>query len=323
MHTASAPTLYALTDRTLLTLSGPQAHSFLQGQVTCDVRELSDSNSRLGAHCNPKGRMQFSFRVIALSDEQLLLQVPTPMVDVVTQSLGKYIVFSKAELAPAPELFRFFGLGGATPANTAPDILSRHWLTPAVAPGDRVSDEWGTIITLPDERYELWIKPEFVDTLLDRLAEDVAPPTEGNQPWRSFDIQAGLGTVLPETSGVFTPQALNFPALGAVSFRKGCYTGQEIVARLHYKGKLKQHLHALILPDPTGDTPAPGTPVCVVNDDGAESKNVGHVVMAARALDHHDVLVVLDDSALEQTLSIAQQRAVLISLADRKTGAES
>lgn len=291
---SSAP-CFKLNDWTLMAVTGPQAQSFLQGQVTCDVRDLQPGDTRLGAHCTPKGRMQFSFRVLALSDERFLLRVPAAMVPAVKESLGKYILFSKAELTDETEHYRLRGLFG----EEARARLAEHLTEPPETPGRWTATEDGSVVlTLGEQRYECWLSPEAAQSLERALGE----PAPGDELWRLLDIRAGLGEVLPQTREQFTPQALNFPLIGAVSFRKGCYTGQEIVARLHYKGKLKSHMRRLLASGTHPEQCQPG--MAIHREDGKKAGEL--VTVASDGQGALECLAVLDDSALAQTLSIGE-----------------
>ncbi len=282
---------HVLNDWTVMAVTGPQAQAFLQGQVTCDIRTLTPGESRIGAHCDPKGRMQMSFRALADTEERVLLRVPRSMTDATRESLGKYIVFSKAELTQ--ENYRIRGLYGPE----AREQISELFVDPAREAGQWVRDQAGSIIlTLGSDRFECWLSEEQAST----LDQTLGAPQPGDNLWRQLDIQAGIGEVLPPTRGQLTPQSLNFTQIGAVSFKKGCYTGQEIVARLHYKGKLKQHMRRLAVD--TGDLEAlpPGTPV--QTDEG---KKVGELVMAASiSADQSECLALMDDRALDQPLRV-------------------
>lgn len=292
---SSSTPWFTLNDWTVMAVTGPQAQSFLQGQVTCDMRDLLDGASRLGAHCTPKGRMQFTFRALALGGERFLLRVPTAMVAAVNDSLGKYILFSKAEMTDESDHYHLRGLQG----DNARTTLTEHLVEPAATPGHWTATEEGSVVlTLDENRYECWLSTETAQRLTQALGE----PAPGDELWRLLDIRAGVGEVRPQTREQFTPQALNLPQIGAVSFRKGCYTGQEIVARLHYKGKLKTHMRRLLISGSGVPDFQPGVPV--LREDGKKAGEL--VTVASDEQGALECLAVLDDSALEQTLSIGE-----------------
>lgn len=275
-----------LTGWTLLSLEGPQALTFLQGQVTCDLREALSNQSLLGAHCNPKGRMIFSFRALADSEEQLRLRVRTDMQALVQRSLGKYIVFSKAQLR-ALDSVALRGFNGPQ----ARAQLSEQLTAPAPETGQWVQQGEDRILTLGPDRFECWLTPERAEAL-DQAFSHYATDA-GDNRWQLEDMRAGIGEVTPETSEMFTPQALNLPQLGGVSFRKGCYTGQEVVARLHYKGKLKRFMQRLIIDGVPALTPAQ----TLYNGEG---KKIAELVQYARNEGgQSECLVVMDDNPLQ------------------------
>ena len=261
-----------LTEWTLLNISGRQARDFLQGQVTCDLHQLEPGASLLGAHCTPKGRVVFSFRILALDEQHLILRLPLGMVEAARLTLGKYIRFSKAELTDDPAQRQARGLVGPR----AREWLGQHLIEPAREPGEWVSQDGHIILTLGQQRFECWLSPDRAEGLDAEFGQASAP--EGDNFWRLLDIEAGVGEVRPPTQEAYTPQALNLPELGGVSFRKGCYTGQEVVARLHYKGKTKRRMRHLHLPGWKGEAlPQPG--VSLLDTQG---KALGDVLLAAQ-----------------------------------------
>jgi len=158
------------TELGLLKITGEHTKQFLQGQLTCDVNEVTASQSQLGAHCNPQGRIISFFRLFTKNGDYYL-QMPRELIPIAMSALQKYAVFFK------------------------------------------------TILT------------------------DVSDDSTYASDWKKRDIEQGIPAIYPETSEKFLPHDLNLPQLNAVSFTKGCYTGQEIIARMQYRGKLKKHLY--------------------------------------------------------------------------------
>ena len=297
--------LVDLSHQGILAIEGPDAAKFLQGQVTCDVRELENQTSRLGAQCDLKGRMLHSFRALQPAPEQILLRLNVGLIATAQSSLGKYIVFSKAALHDRSNNYRQIGLSGPDAAG----LLTRHL---GAAPQSR--DQWvehsgNLIIKLDEQRYECWVKQEQAAHLWQALAPDCQ--LGGGNVWRLLDIRAGIGEVQPSTQGLFTPQALNFQLINGVSFRKGCYTGQEIVARLHYRGKLKRHMyHVQFELENDALLPVPGESVF-----NHEQKAVGEIVMAAHTADGMaEALAVITDDQLERSYLGSQSSQKLIPL---------
>lgn len=282
--------LVPLNHQGLLAVEGPDAAKFLQGQVTCDLRELDNQTTRLGAQCTLKGRMLVSFRALQLDAEQVFLRMPSGLVEKAMATFGKYIVFSKAKLHDRGDHYRRIGLYGEHAEKLITQILGASPL---------LQDSWldlegNVVIKLDHQRYECWLLPDQAQKnwlALEAAGCEIA----GENLWTLLDIRAGIGEVRPETSEAFTPQALNYQLVNGINFRKGCYTGQEIVARLHYRGTLKQHMYRLGFALREGvPLPAPGS--AVVN---ADQRNIGEVVLAAHSgAGTAEVLAVVSDAHL-------------------------
>lgn len=279
----------------LLAVEGPDAAKFLQGQVTCDVRELAGPVTRLGAQCTPKGRMIVSFRALQREPERIFLSMDRGLIDTALGSFGKYIVFSKAKLHDRSSSFRRVGIYGPEAENLLRSVFPQ---IPAL------NDEWcdnnGTIIVrLAPQRFECWLLPEQAEAIWLDLERGCVLGDSGL--WTLLTIRAGEGEVLPLTSEQFTPQALNYQLVNGISFRKGCYTGQEIVARLHYRGTLKQHMYRVGFHlDPDAPLPAPGSAVLNSPTPGdGQHRTIGELVSVARcAPDAAEALAVLSDTQL-------------------------
>ncbi len=260
----------SIDDFQLLIVSGPEAAKFLQGQVTCDVRELEGGTTRIGAQCNPKGRVLLSFRALQMNQNTIALRIPAPMYEKAVINLGKYIVFSKATLVNGADEFLLVGLYGPDA-----DQLAKGLFFDLPEEIDRFVERSGNfLIKLAPNRYECWIKYSNKDEFIAQLSSQSTQST--TDAWKLQDIQAGIANIYPETYEVFTPQEINYQLVNAVHFRKGCYTGQEIVARLHYRGKLKRHMYRFEIA--TTEVPAVGTSVL----DTADNQHVGTLITASQ-----------------------------------------
>ncbi|WP_052481148.1 CAF17-like 4Fe-4S cluster assembly/insertion protein YgfZ [Gilvimarinus agarilyticus] len=220
----------------LLAFDGPDAAKFLQGQVTTDVRELADGHWKLGAQCNLKGRMQASFVLAQPQPEQILLRCHASLTEALAQSLQKYAVFSKVSISNVSSSWRRLGLFGPS----ACELISAQAGLPAMEVGQIKTRDNILALRLEPQRYELWVHDEHAQSLWQQLASH-CQLADGNL-WQLTDIRAGWAEITAANAGEFSPHELHYPLIGAVSFKKGCYTGQEVVARLHYKGKLKKHM---------------------------------------------------------------------------------
>jgi folate-binding protein YgfZ len=261
--------LATLTNKQLLLVKGPDAGKFLQGQVTCDVKELNEPVTRLGAQCNPKGRILLSFRALQMNNETIALRLPASMMESAQKTLGKYIVFSKAKLQDGGNDFALFGLFGDSAATVASTFFQQ---LPTTYEG-WIEKDGSYLIQLAANRFECWVATATVDSFLDAIEKQTQKVS--TDEWQLLDIAAGIGEVYPESYELFTPQELNYQLVNGINFRKGCYTGQEIVARLHYRGKLKRHMYRFEYKN--DQTPPPGTTII----NSLSGQNAGTVVMAA------------------------------------------
>lgn len=294
-----------IRDWSLLAIEGPQARTFLQGQVTCDLVSLPANLSRLGAHCNPKGRMLFSFRALSEHEQRFILRLPNSMLEIAQKTLSKYLAFFKADQQSLADSTELRGMAGPE----ARALLTQHLGAPAQEPGEWVAYGTQKILTLNEHRFECWLTHTEAQHL-DHLFEAYRS-SNGDDLWRLLDIRAGLGDVFPETSEAFIPQTLNYQVLEGVSFRKGCYTGQEVVARLHYRGKLKRHMYRIGFSWPENQPlPRPGNQL----PSGLEAEaGPGQCVSAARAGGTSvEALAVLSESDLKSDLLIGDARKMHI-----------
>ncbi len=237
--------LVPLSGHRLLSISGKDAFRFLQGQVTCDIDAVAAGRWQLGAHCNPKGRMISSFLVAGQEPESLLLRVRDDLCDSARAALQKYIVFSKAKIEESDRV----ALALLGPVNN-----SR--LPFALPPDGQWHSEAGiTVIRRGTDWSEIWLAPTQLPEIFPALADLARVCTPA---W--FDlhqIREGIAEVSQITSEEFIPQMFNYQLIDGINFRKGCYTGQEIVARMQYRGQLKKHLYRIAVPS---ENPiAPGT----------------------------------------------------------------
>lgn len=300
----TATSLSWLAHEGVIAVDGPDAERFLQGQLTCDVARLAINQSTLGARCNPKGRMQSSFR-LQRSETGFLLSMARELIAPQLADLSKYAAFFKATLSDQSDQWIRLGLWGEateqalTGANLELPAQSNQLI---VQPGTRV-------LRLPDGACEVWLTSEHALTITDQLLQHAG--AGGTNDWLLRQIQAGIGQVTGPTLELFIPQMLNLQQLGGVSFKKGCYTGQEIVARMQYLGKLKRRMYRLLM---AGEAPPDaGTPII----DPDSGKTVGEVVLAAKGRQRVEILAVLQkDAAQLATLSAGSSQGPLITLGD-------
>lgn len=223
-------------------ISGADTLKFLQGQVSCNTELLSAGVSLTGALCNLKGRVIADFRLLAVG-EDCLMQCAEHMASPILATLNKYAVFSKVRLeqlaraADAPPAV--LGVCGAA-VDAALAILDIA--LPATADGVSEGQECRVIrLPGPTRRAELWFHNERAQA--EFLAATDCERDEDGQAWLRADIESGVIHVTEELSEEYTPQLLNYDISGLIDFKKGCYTGQEIVARMYYRGTAKKRLY--------------------------------------------------------------------------------
>lgn len=273
--TASDCLFTPLLHQQVIRVEGKEAFSFLQGQLSCDLRDISAEMTRLGAHCNIKGHMLSLFRVIQPEDNVFWLRGSSDLSEKALAQLKKYIIFSKATAEIDNDLV---GLG--TQGKAAASQLSQLFDLPEdslpTQPGQAIRLKQTSLICVGEQRYELWTAADVLEPLLANLQQSGASLMPLQQ-WLLGDIQAGIPDLRQETSEAFIPQMTNLQVFEGISFRKGCYTGQEIITRLQHRGQLKRPMyHARVH---TESLPLPGTPLHC-----ADKENVGQVVLAAETV---------------------------------------
>lgn len=245
----------SLSMESLLHITGPDTLTFLQGQTTCDTGEVSAERAVPGAYCTPQGRMICDFMLVQLGQDHFALRMRHDTVAAAAAAFGKYIMFSKAELDAARDDWTVIACWGDDSKSALQglgfSVTSRQYGA-ASCPGYVVVqvDETGSA-------FEIYVEAAHRDALLETLSTQLEEA--GEAAWQALQISAGIGRVEGSNSGEFLPQMLNYDATGHVNFTKGCYTGQEIVARLHYRGKSKRRMYRVQL-DATS-APRAGTEV--------------------------------------------------------------
>lgn len=271
-HALNNDIVAPLPSLAIIEASGADVTDFLHGQLSNDIMALPDGASQLAAYCNPKGRMLALFRVIRRDDRYLLL-LPAELLDPILKRLRMFVMRSKVTLTDISENWAALGCSG----EKCLAALAEQGLA---LPDDIDSGAWqddAGIWHLHGKRPRALVlaTKERMTQLWSTVAE--CHPV-GEPAWRLLDIRAGIPAVLPDTSESIIPQMANLDLLGGINFTKGCYPGQEIVARMHYLGNLKRRMYRLTIA--AADLPQPGSKV-----DTADGARAGEIVMAAPSLD--------------------------------------
>jgi tRNA-modifying protein YgfZ len=241
-NSAAAPAtqfVAPLTDLGLIKLTGDDAASFLHTQITNDVEHLTSDEARLAGYCSPKGRLLATFLMWKTAGT-IFLQLPREIQPAIQKRLQMYVLRAKAKLNDGGEEQVALGIAG----DAAATILSTYFPSLPSAPYAKVDSEAGSLIRVADAsgqpRYQWIATPDTAETIWPALAA-VLPPA-GPRAWRLANIEAGVPQIVLATQEQFVPQMVNFELVGGVNFKKGCYPGQEIVARSQYLGKLKRRM---------------------------------------------------------------------------------
>lgn len=283
----------ALTDLShfgLIQVEGEDAMTFLQGQLTNDMREVNASHSNLAGWCTAKGRMLYSFRVMR-RDSAYLLQLPMAFVEAALKRLRMYVMRSKVQIEDASSRWARCGITG----DCAVEVLQKHLGNLPDKANGAVRHGETLLIRMPGDipRFELIGPSAELGKIWLELEANAAHL--GPDFWALQEIRAGIPTVLPETAEAFVPQMTNMQLIDGVSFTKGCYTGQEVVARMQYLGKLKRRMYlAHVGPDAA---PKPGDELVAAGSTSGQG--AGKVVDARRSADGYDLLAVIEVASAE------------------------
>jgi folate-binding protein YgfZ len=229
--------LVSLDSYSAISLIGEEQTKYLQGQVTCDVNSNNDHNLLIGAHCNTKGKVFGVFRLINRHSAHLLIQPKSSIGDSISE-LKKFGVFAKVDITPTDEL-SFIALIG----EQATAILEKQFtqipdsLTPVV------QSNTTTLIYIAGKQARYLLVDESIT--LENIIATLNQPIYHSSLWNLLEINEGFPQLSTQCSGEYVPQMLNLQAIHGISFTKGCYLGQETVARMQYLGKNKRALYSL------------------------------------------------------------------------------
>lgn len=267
-----------LSGHSFVKIDGTDRQKFLQGQISTHMLQLAAHQYSTGVACSPKGRMYTSFKIMD-NGEDYLLTMNSGLTETTLDTLKKYAVFFKVNLTSQPEHV-VLGLSGANI-----DTLLTNIFPDSSLPGQneviKVSGN-GYLIKVPGirTRYELWLHQDDLPLLWPELTKELTPATEDF--WALLNIESVIPELCQETIDKYIPQHLNQPSLGGVSFRKGCYTGQEIVTRMQNLGQQKSRCYWLSLES----VEEPDINTRLYNSDG---KPVGEVIQRARNVENDNI----------------------------------
>lgn len=254
-----------LPEAGVIAVEGPDAPEFLHSQLTHDIQGMTVGSWRLAGWCNPKGRLLALFRVVRDGDQSFRLLCPGELVTGVMRRLQMFILRARVTLDDRSGEQLLLGLYGQEALDAAAGALETTLPEPPLA----TQAHGAMLLGLGRDRVLLTAGPDRMHRLWQTLQ---ALPVGDPRHWRLLQIRAGEPEIFQDSQDLFIPQMANLDLLDGLSFRKGCYPGQEVVARMHYLGRLKKRMFPI---SGAGLPPRPGTEV----RDPAD-KRLGHVVVA-------------------------------------------
>lgn len=284
--------------------SGDDVQAFLQGQLSNDITLLQNKHVQISAYCNPKGRMLAQFLVIPDHSDYLLL-LPRSILEPTLKRLRMFVLRSQVILHDESEKLTCLGLAGI-------NLSQQNSLMLPAADYDLSQEGQSLIARLPGPvpRYLMVIPTSTAEEFWQTQSETLLATDQ--HVWHWLDIQAGQPSIQAQTVEEFVPQMVNLELINGVNFNKGCYPGQEIVARMHYLGKPKRRMHRFSVNQTP--PPAPGTDIYVANGNG---QSAGKVVLAEMSATGCDCLAVIqnDKQAADLRLGTADgPKLAMVSL---------
>ncbi|WP_299688773.1 tRNA-modifying protein YgfZ [uncultured Vibrio sp.] len=269
-----------VSDWSAISMLGDDKKSYLQGQVTCDVVTLPNNESTLGAHCDAKGKVWSIFRLFHHNGGYALMQ-PKSAIDVELVEIKKYAVFSKVEIEQTTDVV--LGIMG-TAADQYIDSISE-------SQGKVRTISGGTAVQVSDHRWALLITEEAAEVLVSNSSAEKVAQTL----WQYHEIIDAQPNLTKAEQNEHIPQALNLQAIGGISFTKGCYTGQETVARAKYRGMNKREMR--IVSGPTAEVLSLESSIELERSVGENWRGAGRLLNVYQFADHQAIgLMVLPNN---------------------------
>lgn len=276
----------------IIQVSGEDKYTYLQGQLTNDVNAVSSSLSQLSGLCTPKGRMRALFSIFFRNDN-LYLQLPYPLLEENLKRLKMFVLMSKVELTDASDTLARIGIYGTK----AEKFLHNAGFSIPKETNMVTEHNDLHLIRLAGDtaRFECIGPVEAMQSLWQSLLPEAQ--LINTSQWRLLDITAATPNVFLQTSEAFIPQMLNLQVINGISFKKGCYTGQEVVARMQYLGKLKRRMYRAHCD--AEQLPPPGA--ALYSGSSQSGQGSGNIVDAQWSLQGGiDLLAVITNDAVDK-----------------------
>lgn len=300
---ATTPLLTPLSHLKILECEGADTERFLQGQMSANVDHANGTLAPLTAFSTPKGRMIANAQVLNVGEARYWLLLDASLAEPLAKQLNKFAPFYKTTLTRRDDivLFGVIGEPAALATTDLPPLPAQPWHMSQSATALAIRHPG------PRSRWLFALAPEPAISQWNRLSEEA--PVAGSRFWKREDIEAGLAWLDAERSDSYLPQMINWEALGGISFRKGCYTGQEVVARAHFRGQVKRRLQIAML---EGARP----PVSGADVRNADGKRVGELFLAIEdaSSDHCQALIILNTGQESEPLSVEDRELKVLAL---------
>jgi folate-binding protein YgfZ len=280
-------------------VEGDDRIPFLQGQLTQDMNLISQDKAIYAGFCNPKGRL-LAFMMCYVVHDAIYIQLDNSIKESVLNKLKMYVLRSKVTLSLPEETFKIIGFVGSKALIDSNISIPKNHLDIV-----RCSDVMIMRIGLDVERYQVmgdaYKVNEFAKLNFSKYL------TMSLDDWNTLNIIDGIPDVYPTTQEAFIPQSLNMDLIDSINFKKGCYTGQEIIARTHYLGKVKRRMYRAFIKSQRDFNPGDQ----VLNKNG---ENIGHLVRSAKDInDKTNLLIELRVDQAHESLFIENELIEILS----------
>ena len=266
----------------LIRFSGEDSHQYLQSQLSCDADAMAAGTVQYGSYCTPQGRMLASF-MLWKDETSYWMQLARSLLEPIRKRLATYILRSKVKAMDASDEYVLLGIAGKQPEAALKSVFGSVPATPLHFTTTRNAQ----LLRLDANRFQVVTSAEAAPEIWSAIRTSATPV--GSTTWDWLQIRSGIPVITPATQEQFVPQMANLDLIGGVSFSKGCYPGQEIVARMHYLGRLKQRMYLANIA--ANATPEPGDKL--FSGDMRDQAS-GMIVNAAPSPEGgHDVLAVI------------------------------
>ncbi len=236
LATRDGTVLCDLSQFGILKVTGEDVQAFLQNLLSNDIREVNGNRAQLSSFNNAKGRMMASMLVWRSGDDYLL-QLPRALCETIRKKLSMYVLRSRVKISDVSDEIVCIGISGS---NALATLQALYPSLPQQAL-DVSQHDADTVLRRDAQRFQIVCTPQQGALLWQALSK--VAKSVGSSCWDWLDIRVGIPFVHPATLEAFVPQMLNFEVIGGVNFKKGCYPGQEVVARMHYLGKPKRRMY--------------------------------------------------------------------------------